>query len=114
MTITYHCRRRRLLRTSRRYLAVVIDIFDAAVEPFSVWGGLPMIVSRIEVLHVPAADLQRRIDVQVLIEWWYCALGLARGIVELWMRTVFQFGDVRRTAVVHHQTDVLKKKTKEP
>lgn len=46
-------------KTRRRYLAVVIDVFDAAIEPFAVWSGLPVIVGGVEVLHVPPADLQR-------------------------------------------------------
>lgn len=66
-----------------------------------------MVMCGIEVLYVSAADLQRRIDVQVLVERRYGALGLARGIVEFRMGTVLEFGNVRRTTVVHHQTDVL-------
>lgn len=90
----------------------MIDVFDAAIETFAVRGVLPVIVCGVKVLYVPAANLQRRVDVQVLVERRYRALGLARGIVKFRMRTVFQFGNVRRTAVVHHQTDVLKRKDK--
>jgi len=88
----------------------VVNVFDASVEPLSVRGVLPMIKSRIEVLYVSTADLQRRIDVQVLVERRYRALSLTRRIVELRMGTVFEFGNIRRATVVDNQTDVLNKK----
>lgn len=94
-----------------RYFAVVINVFDASVETLSIRGVLPMVKNGIEVLYVSTADLQRRIDVQVLVERRYHALSLARRIVELRMGTVFEFGNVSRTTVVDHQTDVLNKKT---
>lgn len=90
----------------------MVNVFDTSVESFAVRGVLPMVMSRIEILHVPSADLQRRVDVQVLVERRNRTLGLARRVVELWMGTVFEFGNVRRTTVVYYQADVLKGKTK--
>ena len=44
-------------------LAVVEQILDAAVETLANWHVLPLVVGRVELLDVQAADLQRRVYV---------------------------------------------------
>ena len=81
-------------------LAVVEQILDAPVETFADRHVLPLVVGRVELLHVQTTDLKGGVHVQVLVERWYSPLGLAAGVVELWRRSVFRLRDVRRLAVV--------------
>ena len=84
-------------------LAVVEQILDTPVETFADRHVLPLVVGRVELLHVQTTDLQGSVHVQVLVERWYSPLGLAAGVVELWRRAVLRFRDVRRLAVVDDQ-----------
>lgn len=71
-------------------LAVVEEILDAAVEALAHRHVLPLVVRRVELLHIETADLQRRVHVQVLIERRYYTRGLATGIVEFRRASVLQ------------------------
>jgi len=81
-------------------LTVVEQILDAAVEALAERHVLPLVMRRVELLHVETADLQRCVYVQILVEWRYRARSLATGVVEFWRTSILQLGYLRGFAVV--------------
>jgi len=92
-------------------LAVVEEVLDAAVEALAYRHVLPLVVRRIELFDVQAADLQRRIHVQVLVEWRHCACSLTTRIVEFGRTAVLQLGNLGGFAVVDDELDGLLNKS---
>lgn len=81
-------------------LAVVEEILNTAVEALAHRHVFPLVVRRIELFHVETADLQRCVHVQVLVEWRYCARGLATSVIEFRRASVLQLGYLRGFAVI--------------
>lgn len=88
-------------------LAVVEEILDTAVEALAHRHVLPLVVRRVELLHVETADLQRCVHVQVLVEGRYCARGLAASVVEFRRSSILQLGYLRGFAVVDDELHSL-------
>ena len=88
-------------------LGVVHNVPDAAVEGLAERGVVPLVVQRVELLRRHPADLQRRVDVEVLVEGGNAAADLAGGAVELGGLAVLVFHHVGRAAEVHHKADFL-------
>jgi hypothetical protein len=68
-------------------------------------------VRRVELFDVQAADLQRRVHVQVLVERRHCARSLTTRVVEFGRTAVLQLGNLRGFAVVDDELDGLSKES---
>jgi len=88
-------------------LAVVEKVLNAAVEALAYRHVLPLVVRRVELFDVQAADLQRRVHVQVLVERRHCARSLTTRVVELGRTAILQLGNLRGFAVVDDELDGL-------
>lgn len=76
------------------------EILDAAIKALAHRHVFPLVMRRVELFHVETADLQRCIHIQVLVEWRYCARGLATSVIEFRWTSVLQFGYLRGFTVI--------------